>query len=155
MYWILTERELTNEEFEAAMKVLFPNLSFLYYDVNNQESNDWEKIFIRDGKQITYSIVQWSEKIRTKLEVYDFPEADSVQRTQYIGQFLSKRFDTKVVTELNLLDDTYINEYHALLIDGNSLKIIDDVELESDNYQFKIKTDFKGQIQPFDERGCL
>src|SRR5258706_10612938 len=107
MYWILTEKELTKSDFETAMKLLFPNLTFLCYDVENQENNDWDVIFMRDGKQITYSMTKWSEKIRTKLEVYDFPEAYSVERTQYIGQFLSKHFSTKVVTELNQSDDTY------------------------------------------------
>lgn len=155
MYWILTETELSKEEFEKAMKLLFPNLIFLYYDVENDENNDWENIFKRDEKHITYSIVVWSEKIKSKLELYDFPDVNSIERTQYIGQFLSKYYNTKVVTELNSDGDTKINLYHSLLIDSDNLNVIDDFGIESNNYDYKILTGYNGQVQKFDDSGFL
>jgi hypothetical protein len=153
MYWILTERKLSAADFEAAMKLLFPGFSFLYYDVENDANNDLNSIFVGDGKQITYSIIEWSEKIGTKIEVWDFAEPYSIERTQYIGQFLSKHYRTRVVTEL--VGDKTTSPYDALLIDGDNLTIIDDIGIELDTYDYKIWADFKGQIQIFDENACL
>jgi hypothetical protein len=154
MYWILIERELAKAEFITAMKILFPNLSFSYYDVEHQENNDLKALFLRDGKHITYSITKWSERIKTKLEVYDFPNAGSIERTQYIGKFLSNYFSTKVVTEFNA-SHTHILQHYSLLIGDSNLKIIDDDGIEFDNYEYKILTDFTGTIPVFDEKGCL
>jgi hypothetical protein len=152
MYWILTEQKLSAADFETAMKLLFPGLPFLYYDVENDENNDLNSIFVGDGKQITYSIMEWSEKIGTKIEVWDFAEPYSIERTQYIGQFLSKHYRTRVVTEL--VDDKTTGQYDSLLIDGDNLKIIDNIGIESDTYEYKVLTDFKGQIQLFDANAC-
>jgi hypothetical protein len=150
MYWILTEKAITQEQLEQAMEMIFPGKPFLFRDFD-PESFEPQMPIPSDEHAIIYSIVKWSKKIRTKIDFYNFPEEDAIKRMQFIGQFISKTYDTKVVTELDEIVDPNIYTFRLLLIDGDVLQVINDLDIELDEYEYKIMEDFKEPIDTFDK----
>lgn len=155
MYWILIEKELESNEVEQALSILFPRLKFHHIDQSVPDAFANPFFYKKDGKNLTYSISKWNQKLKTRIDFHDLNEGIAIPMTQYIGWQLSKSFETKAVTDYDSLEDMYIHQYRSLLIEHDQLKIIDDDGIEFDNYEYKILADYAGEIKIFDENGCL
>lgn len=155
MYWILIEIELKLIEVEQALFILFPELIFHHIDQSVPNAFANPNFFKQDGKNFTYSISKWNQKLKTRIDFHDLNENIAIPMTQYIGWRLSKLFETKAVTDYESQGNRHIHQYHSLLIEPDQLKIIDDDGIEHDNYEYKIIADYAGEIKIFDEYGCL
>lgn len=153
MYWIFIERRIAVSEIEETLKILFSELVFHHLD--NSKSDWFESPYFhcKDNKNYTYSINDWTDSLRTKIEFHDLDASMAIRITQYIGHYLSKTYNTIVVTEFES-NDPYIS-YRSLMINEDRLIVIDDDGIEFDGFVFKEIRNYEGQVQSFDKYGCL
>ncbi len=144
---------MTVSEIEETLTNLFPELQFHHLQDSNPNWFESPYFHCKDGLNYTFSVNDWTNTLKTKIEFHDLDRTTAIKMTQYIGYCISKTYQTIVVTEFEG-DDPYIS-YRSLMINQDSFVVIDDDGIEFDNFGFKEVRNYEEVIHKFDQYGCL